>query len=283
MRFLRLRSGAVIVVVLASVIGCSLFNDPDRLRTCEPDCEPTDASTRDQSVNDTGAPSPDSSAEGSSDGGDGGPFRCSAAPHAICDDFEDPGPLGSRWTKVDTSGGGALALTTDASVSPSHALASSVPDTASGASAALRFDLTRKVDGAHCELDLQLRRVESGTSGPQVLVLEFDDTTGALTKYLLRLVVGPTTAVIREEHEPGTITTSALPGVGLAKWVHIAVDASFTATGTGSLHVVFDGVNVLDVALKPPAGTRLRSVVLSEDFTDEGYADLLDDAFCDFR
>jgi hypothetical protein len=228
--------------LVASLFGCSLLVSTDDLTaggaSAADGAPSTDGASNDAAI-DAVASDSSSTDGGAGEAGDGAlPRFCARAPHAFCEDFDDPGfVLPGRW-EIGTNGGGKVTLDTVSFSSGPRACNFDVPKTSLDSAATLFLDTKINVARGVLSFDAQIPVPPSDNYN--LFDLEFPSTgAGTATTYDLDLLVTPND--LRYFEQSNSLFNEWLFHTGMpAGWHHYEVTFDLVKHTSS---VAFDGVN----------------------------------------
>lgn len=192
---------------------------------------------------------------------------CADATTGLCDDFDDPGALGARWSKLNFSKG-SLALDDAAVRSPPHSLLVATETSTVGVNASLERTSAAQVSEVHVAFDVRLES-RSPSDSFDILKLSF---TSDVPSYLFDafLIIGPSGTQLAQywpDPDGGAQRASlkALLAHPLVTGTWTRVDVRLVlGTGLGSsptIRVTYDGVSVPEYQSPPAWGEQPRAVL----------------------
>lgn len=264
---LRTFGALAAVAVVAPAVACSLVLDAGSLSAgggagaADDDADP--GAGRD------GAGGGDDTATGGDDGGPADAGGDGSLPKAgcdatFCDDFDD-GPLGVRWTSVNTTNGGALTLD-DAAVSAPFALRMDLPDRDSGVTRRAQLAKTFGA-AAHLTCDVRLfvvHPVATGVEGYGLFIVKLSQNGYAIEAK----IQDDQTITVSESYKIADAGTNHSVSLGVAtpgQWLHLTVTTDFNSL-SASLDAI-QGTLPLSAAASGAldGGSPLFTVGLGED------------------
>jgi hypothetical protein len=263
----------------AALVRCSLFVDTDGLSGGGGIDGSTFDSTSDaQASGDSGVDSGNSSDAANAIDAQ---FPGCGAPHAACDDFETAS-FSDRWNGGSVNNGGVVEYVDDASVSPTHAMHSSMPATGAGASAALYQNLVTTATSIHCQLYILIR--PTNPNAWNALGLGFAGDDAGVANYYTSVSVGETqTQIYRVANfvdGGGDYDEQDVPAIQVDTWTSLVLDMQ-PSGGTEMVTVTLGDGAPHTRQFEAPPGATLTQIVVSQDYSTTPVDMLVDNVLCD--